>query len=198
MLRGGYYGTNSNGSGAGGGSFYGTRTSDVPPVLGFYGVAPLLSLRNLTAFPSVVQYASFALGAFSPDAFNGQQAWPLPELVIANVVPSSPDVTAQGGGWSYVLFYRPDGVFEAFAFVWTAVGSYGFVPAQTAFAVDDAGAVVEAGDTQLQLGVTSTAPAPPCGAPGFPAPFLSQVTLQLGSYPAAARSALLQQYVLGG
>jgi hypothetical protein len=198
-----YLSSNTLGGGSGGGSFFGTSTSasSVGELMGFYGVAPFLAVRNRTNLPTVLQASSYVEGAFDPLFFNLQLYSPLQKyVVVANVLPSSPDVTKLGGGWSTVLVYRDDGAFEAFALVWTAATSYQLTPAQTAFQIGTGGEVVTAGDTKLRLTIDGTVslPQPPYVGPlSLPFAYLSQATLELGSYAAADRSALLQSYILG-
>jgi hypothetical protein len=169
--------------------------------LGFYGAAPLIAVRNRTGLATALQASSFVEGAFDPLFFNLQLYAPLQKYVtIADVVPSSPSVTALGGGWSVVLAYRDDQAFEAFALLWMPAGSYQLAPAQTAFRLGAGGEVVPAGDTKLRLTIDSTLalPQPPYVGPlSLPFSYLSQATLELGTYAAADRYALLQSYVLG-
>jgi len=202
-----YMSANAQNSGAGGGSFFGTvttsstRTSDgASNFVGFYGVAPLLALRNLTDGPTVLQAASYVQGAFDPFYSNVSLNWPFQKFVtLSGMIPSSPDVSSSGGGWSTLTVSRPDSAFEVFAFVWTPQASYQLVPALTAFTVDETNAIVEAGDTQLVAYVNDTIalPQPPyCGPLSLPFSFLSQVTMSSGTYAPADRSSLLQRYVL--
>lgn len=202
-----YLSANSQNSGAGGGSFFGTvttsstRTSDLSASpLGFYGVAPLLTIRNHTNNPTTLQASSNVYGAFDPFYFNVSLSWSAQKFItLSNVLPSSPDVTSTGGGWSTLTLARSDGAFEVFAFVWTNSASYQLVPALTAFNVDASGAVIEAGSTELVASVDDTVALPQL--PGLtpaalPFCFLSQISVSTGTYTAADRSPLLQKYVL--
>jgi hypothetical protein len=200
-----YGGANALGSGGGGGLFFGTVTTSstltttLGDPIGFYGVAPLLAVRNLTTLPTVLAAASYVSGAFDPQFFNQQVYSPDQKFVtVSGVVPCNYSVNVDGNGWSYLIVFRDDGAFEVFALVWTLAASYQFVPALTAFQVGAGGAVEAAGPTELQLFIDSSSPAPPPCSGGLPLPFtfISQATLTRGTYAPADRSGLLQAWVL--
>jgi len=192
------------GSGAGGGSFYGTRTTttlEVNPILGFYLVAPLIYIRNATSAPplNTVLQASSQATTFSleqPDvAFNYARKV---AVTLTNLYPSNVQPTSGPLLWSTVAVFTSPDTFEVFALIWTLAASYEFVGALTSFTVVN-GIVGAGGPTTLRLFITSTEPTPlPLDAANpSPSPFLSMATLSSGTLASNERSATLQSWVLG-
>lgn len=192
MVIGGY-GLGAVGSGSGGGVFHGTQTYDpgATPLIGFFGVAPLVVIRNTTTYPTVLQTANYVDGGFDLERYTTRMFMENAKaFFVSHLIPCSLSVSPSGGGWSYVVFHRPDGAFEVFALVWSALTSYCFAPALMAFHADAAGTVSSAGSTQLRLDVSGTValPQPPySGVFTLPTAFLSQATLSKGAYTSRER-----------
>jgi hypothetical protein len=196
---------NFNGSGAGGGSFYGTQTLErgSDGLLGFYSAAPLIAVLSSLPYDVSVQYVSNVQAAY--DLTNVQTTINSANKLffVFNVLPTSPLATSAGQGWSLLTVFRPDGRFEVFALLWTEANSYSFTAALTAFELDPSGKVVASTPTTLDIYIQGTYPTPMPNSycysdavASLRSGFVCSAQLFATAQP-QQRSSLLQSYVLG-
>lgn len=191
-----------NGSGSGGGSFFGTQTReghDSVGLLGFYTSAPLISVLSSLPGDVDVQWLNLSSSSYNPFAYNGKIRSPNKLFYVFNLSPSNPPARFSAFGWSTVTLFREDGYLEVFALTWSPATSYQFVACFTPFEIQANGAVkaVPSIPTIADLVVTSTTPGGESLTPTLKAPFLCSSKLVLSSVP-QTRSRLLQTYVEGG
>lgn len=196
-----------NGSGSGGGSFFGTQTLDNggQPLLGFVNVAPLLAVLSSLPDNVDVQWVNLSCDRFRVSDFNGKVFSQNKLFYIFNLAPTQTSANAAGGGWSTVTVFRNDALFEVFALIWTEAFAYQFVAALTPFQLQADGSITTADSpTTLDLCVSGTYPAPAPRTLGFSnavaalrAGFVCSAQLFATGSP-QQRSSTLQSYVLAG
>jgi hypothetical protein len=190
-----------NGSGSGGGSFYGTQTREGDAstgLLGYYTASPLISVLSLLPEDVDVQWLSLSSGPYDPFQFNGKVKSPNKLFYIFNLAPSNPPVRITAFGWSTVTVFRPDGYLEIFALTWSPSASYQFVACFTPFEIQPSGRLLALPNvpTTLDLVVTSTVSGGESLTPSLRSPFISSTKLVPASSP-RERSRRLQNYVEG-
>lgn len=154
-----------NGSGSGGGLFFGTQTFDrgETGLLGYLNVSPLITVLSSLADDVNVQWVNRLCDDFRLSDFNTKVVSQNKLFYIFNLNPSIPNANASGGGWSIVTVFRSDGLFEVFALTWSEAFSYQFVAANTPFQMQPDGSIlpVTSSPTLLDLAVSGTFPTPP-------------------------------------
>lgn len=196
-----------NGSGSGGGSFFGTQTLDNggQPLLGFLNVAPLITMLSNVGYDVDVQWANLVCDGYRLTDFNSKVVSQNKLFYIFNLTPTKPSANVAGGGWSTLTVFRSDGLFEVFALTWTEAFAYQFVAAQTPFQCLPDGTLqpVDA-PTTLDVYVSGTYPTPPPKTLGYSD---SMAALRAGFVCSAQiistnspqqRSSRLQSYVAAG
>lgn len=196
-----------NGSGSGGGSFFGTQTLDNggQTLLGFGNVAPLLAVLSSLPDNVNVQWVNLSCDRFRVSDFNGKVFSQNKLFYIFNLSPTQTSANAAGGGWSTVTVFRNDDLFEVFALIWTEAFAYQFVAALTPFQLQADGSITAASTpTKFDLFVSGTYPAPPPRSMGcsdaiaaLRAGFVCAAQLFAASSP-QQRSSTLQSYILAG
>jgi hypothetical protein len=196
-----------NGSGSGGGSFFGTQTLDNggQTLLGFGKVAPLLAVLSSLPDNVNVQWVNLSCDRFRVSDFNGKVFSQNKLFYIFNLSPTQTSANAAGGGWSTVTVFRNDDLFEVFALIWTEAFAYQFVAALTPFQLQADGSITAADTpTKLDLYVSGTYPAPPPRSMGssdamaaLRVGFVCAAQLFAASSP-QQRSSALQSYILAG
>lgn len=196
-----------NGSGSGGGSFFGTQTLDNggQPLLGFINVAPLITVLSNLPDDVNLQWVNLSCQPYRISDFNSQVFSQNKLFYIFNLTPTKPTANAAGGGWSTVTVFRNDGLFEVFALIWTEAFSYQFVAARTPFQLEADGSILAVNSpTTMDLYVSGTYPTPPPKTLGYSdavaalrAGFICSAQLFQAANP-QQRSALLQSYILQG
>ena len=197
-----------NGSGSGGGSFFGTQTLDNggQTLLGFVNVAPLLSVLSSLPDNVNVQWLNLSCDRFRVSDFNGKVFSQNKLFYIFNLSPTQTSANAAGGGWSTVTVFRNDDLFEVFALIWTEAFAYQFVAAFTPFQLQADGSITAAASTptKFDLFVSGTYPAPPPrsmnssdAVTALRVGFVCAAQLFATSSP-QQRSSTLQSYVLAG
>ena len=196
-----------NGSGSGGGLFFGTQTLDngSQSLLGFVNVAPLITVLSSLPDNVNVQWINLSCDKFRVSDFNGKVFSQNKLFYIFNLSPTQVSANAAGGGWSTVTVFRNDDLFEVFALIWTEAFAYQFVAALTPFQLQADGSIVAASvPTTLDMYISGTYPAPPPRTMGFSdavaalrAGFVCAAKLFATSSP-QQRSTTLQSYVLAG
>ena len=127
-----------NGSGSGGGSFFGTQTReghDSVGLLGFYTSAPLISVLSSLAGDVDVQWLNLSSSSYNPFAYNGKIRSPNKLFYVFNLSPSNPPARFSAFGWSTVTLFREDGYLEVFGLTWSPATSYQFVACFTPFEI---------------------------------------------------------------
>jgi hypothetical protein len=190
-----------NGSGSGGGSFWGTQTRDgdgSTGLLGYYTAAPLISVLSTLPEDVDVQWLSLSSGPYSPFEFNGKVKSGNKLFYVFNLVPSNPPERLTAFGWSTVTVFRPDGYLEVFALTWSPSASYQFVASFTPFEVQPNGRLLALPSvpTALDLVVTSTVAGGENLTPTLRSPFISSTRLVATTSP-RERSRRLQSYLEG-
>jgi len=197
-----------NGSGSGGGVFFGTQTLDRgdAQLLGFLNVAPLITVLSGLADDVNVQWANRLCDAFRLSDFNAKVVSQNKLFYVFNLTPSLPSANARGGGWSLLTVFRSDGLFEVFSLTWSEAFSYQFVAANTPFQLQPDGSVlpVPSSPTTLDLYVAGTFPTPPPKTLAYSdavaalrAGFVCAARLYKTASP-QQRSTRLQDYVAAG
>ena len=196
-----------NGSGSGGGLFFGTQTLDNgnQPLLGFYNVAPLITVLSSMPEDVNVQWVNLSYDLYRLSDFNGKVFSQNKLFYIFNLTPTKPSANATGGGWSTFTAFRNDGLFEVFSLIWTEAFSYQFVAALTPFQLQADGNITAADSpTTMDVYVTQTSPTPPPKTLAYSdavaslrSGFVSAAQLFKTSKP-RQRSSALQTYVLRG
>jgi hypothetical protein len=198
----------ANGSGSGGGSFFGTQTLDngMQPLLGFINVAPIVTVLSSVDYDVDVQWANLVCDAYRLSDFNSKVVSQNKLFYVFNLTPSNPGANSTGGGWSTITVFRSDGLFEVFALIWTEAFSYQFVAAQTPFQLQPDGSILAMTDepTSLDLYVSGTYPTPPPKTLGYSdavaalrVGFVCSARLFVTTNP-QQRSSRLQSYVAAG
>ena len=194
-----------NGSGSGGGLFFGTQTLDRGDMqqLGYLNVAPLITVLSGLADDVNVQWANRVSDSFRLSDFNVRVVSQNKLFYVFNLIPSLRGANAQGGGWSTVTVFRSDGLFEVFALTWSETFSYQFSAANTPFQLQPDGSIVPVplSPTTLDLYIGGTFPTPPPKTLAYSdataalrAGFVCAARLIQTSSP-QQRSAQLQSYV---
>jgi len=199
-----YTSRNAAGSGSGGGLFFGTQTldNDSPSLLGYYLVAPLITVLSSLTEDVNIQYVSNNCGSFKLRDYQAKVKSQNKLFYVFNMIPTHHGATSTGNGWSTLTVFREDGKFEVFALTWTDAFSYEFAAAQTAFELDTYGNAVASGATTMSLYISGTYPTPApktmCysdSAAALRASFVCCAQLHATPSP-LLRSSLLQAYVL--
>ena len=187
-----------NGSGSGGGSFYGTQTKEATDtLLGYYTAAPLVAVLSTLEENVDVQWLNLSSGPYIPFEFNGKVKSANKLFYVFNLTPSNPPAAVTNLGWSTVTVFRPDGLLEVFALTWNPGTAYQFVAALTPFQVLPSGSLSPVNlPTLLDLVVTSTTVGGPNLTPSSSAPFVCSARLHAAS-PPRERSRRLQNYLAG-
>ena len=197
-----------NGSGSGGGLFFGTQTFDrgEMELLGYLNVPPLITVLSSLTDDVNVQWVNRVCDSFRLSDFNAKVVSQNKLFYIFNLTPSLPGANTGGGGWSTITIFRSDGLFEVFALTWSEAFSYQFVAANTPFQLQPDGRIlpVPSSPTTLDIYVSGTFPTPApktlayCDATAaLRAGFVCSARLFKSTSP-QQRSTRLQTYVEAG